>query len=344
MLVHTLETSYELSGMEYSLIDREIKKSKPAGMYYTYNPHMKLFAGLSEKGITIRIFGTEITNAVTYAGGYGLRFTLFYEVNPTRLFENGNYVGLFDTDRLPDIIEIVNSLLKTVSDSLPKLEHCKLHRFDFCTNIEMPDHQHVSDAIKCNKGYRQKMTRNYGRLEYPTLEATFTRMSDMQVSFYDKKEQLKSENLPHYGCPDILRCEVRCFRNYIKSLCKKYGLQNRNLLEFLNKATEIGEYIFKHNLSKLSLDGDFYRLGTMKRIIEESNKQGEVKRRMVYIAEQAATRRDIKTVLRNMDRGEVKWLEHHFKDLNLSPMPIPVHSSLPDGINFLELCLHILSV
>lgn len=183
------------------------------------------------------------------------------------------------------------------------------------------------------------MKHNYGRLEYPTLEATFTRKRDMEVSLYDKKEQLRLKMLPCEDCTDILRCEVRCFRNYIKSLCKKYGLQNRSVTEFFAKATEIGEYVFRHNSSKLSLDGDFYRLGTMKRIIEESNKQSEVKRRMVYIAEEAATRRDIKTVLRDMDRGEVKWLERHFRDLNLSPMPIPVHSSLPDGINFLELCL-----
>ena len=345
MRVHTLETSYELSGMEYSHIDKEIKKSKFASKYCTYNLKKKLFSGLSKNGITICIYGIEIPNAVTYAGGYGLRFALLYEINPTRIFDHGNYVGLFDVDRLPDIIEVVNSLLKSVSDSLPKLEHCKLHRFDFCTNIEMPDHQLVADAIKlinrsvCNRGYYQHMKHNYGRLEYPTLEATFTRKRDMEVSIYDKKEQLKSENLPHNNCSDILRCEVRCFRDYIKSLCKKYGLANRSVTEFFAKAAEIGEYVFRHNLAKLSLDGDFYRLSAIKKIVEESNKQSEIKRRMVYIAEEAATRRDIKTVLRDMDRGEVKWLEHHFKDLHMSPMPIPVHSALSDGINLLKLCL-----
>lgn len=334
MTFHTFEAGTYLYGDRFRIINEKFKEYGSAYYKDTKTRDRKIFNGLSGNGITIYLYKRDIDD--------GFIYHLTYRVNPTRINNGNDYINLFHSNEAYDIFDKVNELLKSVSDSLPRLNDCILTRFDFCSNILFEKPETVPELIwlinvsyTANNKYVQKM--NYderaGRYVMPRTEATSTHPDYVEVSFYNKIYQMKTENLHIDWNPNVLRCEIRCGKNYINILRRKFKL--KSIEDFFDNLPEMGTYMFTTQLKRLGLSYTYFRLDEIADKVDQSNLMDRTKRRIKEFTKYAAVHKGIMDARCKKSSAGLAQL----RELNICAMPIPRRSSVPSGINLPDLCL-----
>ena len=89
-------------------------------------------------------------------------YHVYYRINPHRLYERGDYLGLHKANELIDTISEINHKLAEVSEYFPQIELCKLVRCDFCVNATAPSKELVEDIIGiANRSFASDIAKNY---------------------------------------------------------------------------------------------------------------------------------------------------------------------------------------
>lgn len=180
---------------------------------------------------------------------------------------NDNYVRLFDTRNYSDLFDKVNALLKAKSEALPKVNKCKLSRLDFCVNAVLDNQSQVKAYI--NTMRRGKAPRNMKRFEVydifskrvkPTKDDMTVHskksFDNVEISIYNKYAQMMKEKENTYSnenleeAKNIVRIEIRCKKEKIKELKKKYKLDS--ISAFFRRANMIGNELFYYYLPQIA--------------------------------------------------------------------------------------------
>lgn len=338
MTFHTFEASACLTGKQFSIINERLKEY--GSHYYKDNKvrDRKIFSGLYKRGILIYFFKRD-TDATRFV------YHLVYRINHARMTNEKDYLNLFHSNDAHKIFDTANEILLSVTSWLPTLNECTLTRFDFCSNLICSKSEMVPELIRLlNQSYiRNDYARKTvwdaraGREVIPKEEATFSKCNYVEISFYNKIRQLKSENLEIDWDPNILRCEIRCRHEYIKALKRKFGI--RDIVEFYDNLAEIGEYVCCSQFKNLHLANSFFSLDEIKKRIENANLKNKTKKKLLRFANNSARHKGIENgIIAELETDTFKILSK-FSDLNMCAMPLPHRSSIPSGINILDLCL-----
>ncbi len=339
MNLHTFEVGCTLKDYEYKNVHNDFVQYK--SLYYPdkHNENRKKFDGLKGRGILIYLYRVNIDEK-----HYVVHIN--YRINPTRCFDGGDYLNVFHANDAYKIIPQVNDLLKTISSYLPLLNECHLVRLDFCSNIILGSETQVKEWIKQinqsyipNIKYHQKFIKDKraGRYVVPKEEATFTRYNYVELSFYNKLHQILTEDIQVKKYPNILRCEARCFKNYIDFLKRKFQLTD--IADFFDKLPEVGTYVFEHQMKSLGFSNNYYYLYEIREFIEQSPFKRKTKKRMIDFISAASKHKGISNaVIKEPILKPINIIKKLYS-LDIAPMPLPCRSSIKSGTNILDLCL-----
>lgn len=339
MTFHTFECcDNNISGIRFQKIHSDLKNTCNKYFKDSHIDGRYICTALSNSGIDIYLYKRSI-------GYYGnmevFVYNISYRVNPIRMFVDEDYISLYSSKDADKIKDRFNSLVLSLSGSLSLLEECNLVRFDFCVNIEFDSAESVRDCINLiNRSYYSdwyKQKSEGKRKKYFKEEATFTRPDRVQISFYDKRIQLENNGIPYNYPNSILRCEIRCFRTYIKDLYKKYNI--KSIEEFLTRISEIGRYVFNFQLKKLHLSGRYFGIKELEEHIESSCLKYKTKKNMLHLLSLAAMHKSIREASFYIRSEEFNKSLKYFQKLSLSAMPLPHRLKLPSGLDLITLCL-----
>ena len=139
MNFHTFELSYKLSTDDVRIVYNELYNYKP-------KDDCAVFNALQDYGIIIFI--------KKYKQDEYNHHVLYYRINPRRVLENHNYIGIFNSKNIDKLIKKFNILIKTVSPFLPEFDSCNISRIDYCSNVELNDQAVIDSYINLLKrGY-----------------------------------------------------------------------------------------------------------------------------------------------------------------------------------------------
>ena len=144
MNFHTFELSYKLSTDDVRIVYNELYNA--SGQNYKPKDDCAVFKALQDYGIIIFI--------KKYKQDEYNHHVLYYRVNPRRVLENHNYIGIFNSKNIDKLIKKFNILIKTVSPFLPEFDSCNISRIDYCSNVELNDQAVIDSYINLLKrGY-----------------------------------------------------------------------------------------------------------------------------------------------------------------------------------------------
>lgn len=330
MLIHTFETSFTVSSNVFFDIQNQLKMKN-----YKWdgrNEDRMVFYGLSKYGILIifrRIRKPKFTS-----------YRIMYVISAYRVFEPYRYVGLFDSRGYAELEERVDSLLYNLCPKLPPLRKCTPSRIDFCINAYLENQHQVKEYInlakKCNipKSMEESFLYDDKKHKMRSKKDMTIRSSEyIEISIYNKYAQMKDSAKNANSFPDmndaknIVRIEIRCMRNKLEHIAKKFGLQENSLLSYMRHADEIGKYLYKFYLKKMFCQGQFYTLAEAKKRIAMSGFSDETIAEMTEFAEYVNRERNLNEIVNVYTDNEGKkatkrilWL---FDEIDTNPLTIP---------------------
>lgn len=339
MYIHTFEASAKLNNENFYNI-QAILKEKDNSKWVAHKNAMTYF-GLSEKGIIIKFFRIK-------KKGYHA-YSLTYRISARRVFENDNFVGLFDAKYYDNLKNEVNRLLKEKCDLLPKLKHCSLRRLDFCINTRLENQEQVQAYIKTAKRSNTPAHLDI-YAEYDPISKRKKPMKDdytvysseyIAISIYNKYKQMKKEKKVNYSDRDlndaenIVRIEIRCMEEKIKALKKKFNIET--ISEFFNNADMIGNYLYRYYLPKIFGKGKICTLKEAIKKIEMSGYKKENIEIMKDFIEEANISRSVSNTValfKNfLGKKEVKRILFMFNNIDTNYVTITNEDAklFPDG-------------
>ena len=330
MLIHTFEVGSILSSNEYFDIQAKLKKKD-----IKWDGHHKdkmIFYGLNKYGIEIifhRIRKPKFTS-----------YRLIYLISAHRVFEPDCYVGLFDSRGYAELEERVDSLLYDLCTKLPPLRKCTPVRIDFCINAFLDNQNQVKAYIdlakKCNipKSMRERFLYDEKKHKMRSKhDMTIRSREYIEVSVYNKYAQMKSEAKNENSFPDmddaknIVRIEIRCMRNKLEHIAKKFSLKENSMLSYMRHADEIGKYLYKFYLKKMFCKGQFYTLAEAKKRITTSGFSDETIAEMIEFAEHVNRERNLNEAVTlytdNEGKKALKRMLWLFDEIDTNPLTIP---------------------
>ncbi len=339
MNYHTFELAYSLTPFENkSYTDLLYKSGKTYIDKYEYVPTV-VCETLKKHGIIIKI--QQFTkNEYTH-------YVMYYRINPRRVMEKNNYIGLFnakDTDRMMDK---VNKHLKSIN--MPSADNCKIHRIDFCTNIVMSGQDEIFEYIKLlQRGFYPKkyeselfydMTAK--RSKFPKNSCNIIKKKLVKITYYNKYDQLQENKYCQNTeeAINILRAEIQCEKRKVRHLIDKFGYTK--VRTFLKHSDEMGNYVFNHYANKFCGSGDFYKIDEIYRKIDKSKVKTKSKEMMKELIWLSAKHSSVQKAIHKL-RWNYKTTSNilkKFDNIGVSPIVIPIRSEYDFFPNPLTLAL-----
>lgn len=343
MNYHTFELSYKLTPYENEFYTNILFSSK--GRTYRdkdeYVPTI-VCETLSEYGIIIKI--------QTFTKNDFNHYMLYYRINPRRVMEQNNYIGLFNAKDTDIMLDMVNEYLEKFHTAMPAADVCKMHRIDFCANIEMSDQKEIFEYIKIlQRGYCPpkyfietfydlKAKRN----KQPKNSCGFEKKKITKVVYYNKYDQLK-DNKKCKNIEDarnILRAEIQCNTRKVRHLINKFGCTS--VRGFLKHSNKIGTYIFEHYANVFCGSGNFHKIDEIYKKIDASKFKEKSKIKMHELVRLSAKHKSLQTAIDNLgwSHSVVKDILKKFDKIGTSPVVIPLRSKYDMFENPLTLALN----
>ena len=317
MSYHTFETSFKITKIEYSIYKDFLYKFRKR----VYKDKDTIISeALKDNGIIIKLHKSTKSDYTNY--------TIYYRINPRRVFEEKNFIGIFDPEDTDKMIKRVNKLL----GKLPQLEICNIRRIDFCANIRLKSQQDVKDYLKivkrCAIPPKFKMNKYYDKKAKKHIVSqngiTITGSNDLEITLYNKYRQLKEQKI---DCPDIedanniIRLEIRCGYKKLQHLREKFNV--RSLEEFLNSTNKIFKYLLSYYLPSLFGSGSFFKLDDIKEKLKSAPYKEKNYKAMIRLAEKSATHSSLDKTLSNLGKKDIQNLMKKFNEQNISPIVLP---------------------
>lgn len=339
MNYHTFELAYRLTPSENKYYtDLLYKSGKTYVDKYWYVPTV-VCETLKKHGIVIKI-QQFIKNEYTH-------YVMYYRINPRRVMEKNNYIGLFNAKDTDIMMDKVNKHLKSIK--MPSADDCKLNRIDFCTNIIMSGQNEIFEYIKIlQRGFYPKkyepelfydMTAK--RSKFHKNSCNIIKKKLVKITYYNKYDQLQ-ENKHCQNTEEainILRAEIQCEKRKLRHLMDKFGCTK--VRTFLKCSDKIGIYVFKHYANKCCGNGDFYKIDEVYRKIDKSKVKTKSKEMMKELIRLSAKHSSVQKAIHKL-RWNYKTTSNilkKFDNIGVSPIVIPIRSEYDFFPNPLTLVL-----
>ena len=348
MSFHTFELKQKIYDKEQS---RDIYEAllKSGGRFYEDKKeyiNTRVCETLRDNGIIIKIRKIE-KNGFKYE-------MIYYRINPRRVMDDNDYIGLLDGAETDVMLDRVNGLIWNTFDmALPSADNMKLNRIDFCKNVELGSQDEVKAYIELLK--RGQTLKNYTLQKYdnPTAKRktlsknglTYIGENGANITYYNKFREMSEQSLPMRDIERlnrILRIEIQCKNKKVKRLYRKYKL--KSVRDFLRRSDEIGREIFEKYSNLFCDTGDFYKLDAVKKNIEKSNFKAKTKKLMAELAECSAKHSSLDKAVTDINKkygkDTAQRLLKKFDELKVSPVIIPRRSILKSAENPVKLVSH----
>ena len=340
MNYHTFELSYTLTASEKDYYT-DILFQTNGKTYYDRNSSMPTLVcnTVTSRGITIKLIKFEKNDFPYYA--------LCYRINPRRIIESYDYIGLFNAKDTDMMLKKADEYLLPLK--LPSVHDCRLSRIDFCANIEMSGQHEIFEYIKLLQ--RGRYPSNYTPSLYYDLTSKRSKHHKnsvkishkklLDVVYYNKYDQLKENPLCQNidEAENILRAEIQCKKRKVKHLMDKFGCTS--VRSFLKHSDKIGTYVFKQYANKFYGGGDFYKLDEIYRRIDDSKFKDKSKKKMTELAQLSAKHKSLDAALHKLDwdKATKEKILKKFDKIGVSPVVIPLRSEYDFFKNPLTLAL-----
>ena len=261
---------------------------------------------------------------------------LYYRINPRRLTDDNNYVGLFDAARSGDMLDKVDKILNRIYSDMPLTEECMLSRIDFCCNACLESADEVDFYIDLFK--RGALHDTYEIQKYKNDVAkrkvlskngiTYIGKNDVNIVFYNKQREMEQQNLTYRDVDylnRIIRIEIQCKRAKIKRICRRYDIHG--VREFLENSDEIGLPVMRKYAGIFCGVGDFCKEKAIVKEIDSSaykNKTKELMKELVSLsAKHSSLDKAVKKLNEKYGADRILKIRQKFNELNISPVVIP---------------------
>lgn len=338
MSYHTFELSSKLTNYEMFSIKDSLYKS---GKTYMDSPGIIVCETLRKHGIVIKLNSFE-KDDYTYN-------MLYYRINPRRVMEQDNYIGIFNSSDTDVMLNAVDEYLRSISCVMPTVDMMKLSRIDFCSNIRLSSGSEVKEYMKIlHRGmtphkytlnvYYSKSMKKY---VIPKNSIVFSYRNRMMITYYNKYQQIKS--VSYIKNPeearDIVRAEIQCGKHKVRHLADKFGCTS--VRNFLRHSDEISEYIFKKYANLSYGNGCFYKIDEIQRRIENSRFHKKSKKMMYKLVSLSAKHSSLEKAMNELDLTGKKRKEimKRFDKIGASPVVIPRRCEYDSFENPLTLAL-----
>lgn len=343
MNYHTFELAYELTKFENRYY-KEILYHSKGRTYHDENEYVPTIVceTLRSHGIIIKIQKFKKNNYDYYM--------MYYRINPRRVMEQNNYIGLFHAKDTDVMLDKVNEYLKTIHKSMPSADQCRINRIDFCSNITMSGQEEIFEYIKVlQRGFYPK---NYApELFYDAISKrskfvkngyNVMKKKTVKITYYNKYDQLWENkwcrNIEE--AENILRAEIQCEKQKIRHLMNKFGYADTR--SFLKHSDKIGTYVFRYYANKFCGSGDFYKIDEIYKRIERSSFKKKTKKLMKEFVQCSAKHSSADKAMRKLGRSNknVSCMIKKFDKIGVSPVIIPLKSKYDIFKNPLTLALN----
>lgn len=340
MSYHTFELKYQLTYQEKETLINALKRKGSVYHDDTDYTEPTVCDALSDWGIIIK-FNTYTVQDFTFN-------IMYIKINPRRVMEQNNYIGIFDSRHTKKMLRRVDKHLQSVTPLMPSVHSCIINRIDFCSNIEMSSPEEVMNYLNLLKrGYcpqKYSLSTYYDQKSKrvkPYNNSITISNKHIAITYYNKYSQL-NEN-PHCqnidDAKNILRAEIQCKKNKVKHLAKKFNC--KDVQRFLEYSDEIGKYVFKHYANLFYGTGDFYKLDEIFKKIDDSNFKKKSKTVMKELAAMSAKHSSLNKALKELRlyHDEVNSIMKKFNKIGISPVVIPRRSDYDTFKNPLTLLM-----
>ena len=328
---HTFEARFKLTKTQFNGLKNDLH-SKGVEIYTDkmscerHKPY--IFKGLKDNGI--------IAILSKYEQDSYKHYVLKYRINPRRVIDENNYVGIFNSANVDVMMYQVNNALKSVSKLFPDISDCTIARIDYCANVKLDSAKDVElylDLLKrCNipdnfeiKKYYDKKAKKKIILQDGLI---LSRSNLVNITFYNKQRQMGKQDFNYPDCNNangIIRFEIQCLKRKAFNLTKR--TKSKDIAEFLNKSDKICDDVFTQYLPSLYGTGDFYTLERAMEIISHSNYSDKTKKKMIWLVNKASKYSNLNKAINEMhnfyDAKVERDLIKKFNKCNLSPLTIP---------------------
>lgn len=259
---------------------------------------------------------------------------LYYRINPRRIMDDNDYVGLFDASESDEMLSRLDRLLSEIG--VPTVNECSLNRIDFCCNALLDSPEEVDLYIKLLK--RGRELKKYTVQKFYDKKAkrriisengiTYKGNNDVNIVFYNKQREMKQQKLPADDIEylnRIIRIEIQCRRQKVLRICKKYKIDN--VREFLKRSDDIGIDIFKKYTGLFCGRGDFFKGKKIDKIIDKASFKNKTKSLMKELAGLSAKHSSLDTAVCELSKKygakKTEKVLRQFDKLKVSPVVIP---------------------
>jgi hypothetical protein len=332
MGMHTFEIYNQLNFFSYDYLKTELFKS---GKHNKQDNNTIIFEKLKSKGIIIKLYRQkqEESNSINCYNHY----TVSYIINPRRVLDEKNYVGIFNSeDDVDQMVSMVDQYLYSYTKALPELNMCKIKRVDYCHNIKLNDDLEVRQLCKLLKrcmiptGFEfEKFYDKIAKRSVISNNGIRLKSNSVTISIYNKKHQLEKQKRNYYGdimdANGIVRFEIQCKKGKIKKLIEKYG--TGNVQDFLNKTNEISLDVFDHYLSKMYGTGDILTLAEAEWAIKKNKFRKDTEKLMLELLKNTATYSNLEKSYREFEdkygKTKATYILKKFDKCETSPLTKP---------------------
>ena len=335
--IHTFELSRQLTGHEYSHMKDYLYTipKRDGGKQRVYKDdygviRCELF---NDHGIRVRLEKNESKEE---------RFVSYYLrmiVNPKRLIYPGGdcrdgYLGIFTPgeDSVRDMAKAFTKVFRNTK--IPcHVDDYKISRLDLCVNIRSSRSKILRELVRVLRKlptpskYERKRYTSDDKMAANAYNKHYIRFAckshDMVI--YDKTYQITTNNLAvaYEKLPEgVLRIELHCKRDYLRSVEKEYGIDSS--LELIRLLMAQSEKRIIKNFSWWFYSGMFCQIDEIERRILASRFGDEKKAAMLELSWRMQRTQNLDKALKVMENAgaDRAQLLEGFQTLGISPIPL----------------------
>lgn len=270
------------------------------------------------------------------------------------------YLFIRFTDLLTNHVVNDHTLVNTIENiDIYLCEHLgisihdfKLIRIDYKMDCIIPSEQDRKAVLKLIqkkayniKGHRMKWNESETTVYYNSKlrkkhedilkqKAQYEAQSSTIIIYDKMNEQISKKGTVSNEFKNVLRFEFRVKSKHLTYMKKKYGVE-KTLLNYLNQAM-YEKYIT--NIKRLLGIGDFYKVDTARKIINNSNIDIKIKAQLIVLLVEIS-RSSISTVKVKIENGKRKYSDYSFNklisilsELNINPLLLSKNWKCADKI------------
>lgn len=253
-------------------------------------------------------------------------------LNPKKLIDS-NIIKITKDKDIEAILEIFNSIIDGIDDTLPRFDKWTLKRIDYATYVITP---YVKEYIKlfqrANRPSKyftelydiknKRRTQKKGSF-YLYSKGTAINFYDKEQERIDNKEEYKLSDDAIANAKNTLRFEIQCNKAKTDYMKSKYGFETKELYNYMDLDTSRGSILYYYK--KCIRTGDYYRLNDAKNKIDDAGINTRTKNILKDTLDLINKCRNISKARESFE-GNKETFDRHLKkldELKINPITIP---------------------